>query len=74
MAVSKVPLTSKIILKVPTGTNGSGHTVYKQRAFAGLKATAVDSDVFAVAQEIGNLQQYTPFVVVRLDEGTLANA
>ena len=73
MAVSKVPSVSKIILKVQTSTNAAGKPVYKQRPFAGLKATATDSDVFAVAQEIGNLQKYTPFVVLRLDEGTLAN-
>lgn len=74
MAVSNVPSVSKMILKVQTGLNASGKPVYKQRAFAGLKVTAADSDVFAVAQEIGKLQQYTPFVVLRLDEGTLANA
>ena len=57
MAVNKVPLVSKMILKVQTGVNASGKPVYKQRAFAGLKVAAVDSDVFAVAQEIGNLQK-----------------
>jgi hypothetical protein len=74
MAVSKVPSTSKVILKVQTSTNAAGKAVYKQRAFAGLKTTAADSDVYAVAQEIGNLQKYTPFVVLRLDEGTLASS
>lgn len=74
MAVNKVPLVSKMILKVQTGTNTAGKPVYKQRSFAGLKATAVDSDVFAVAQELGNLQKHTPFVVLRLDEGTLVNS
>ena len=74
MAVTKAPLVSKLIVKVQTGTNASGKPVYKQRIFTGLKAAAADSDVFAVAQEIGNLQKFMPFVVMRLDEDTLTNA
>lgn len=74
MAVSKVPFVSKLILKVQVGLNASGKAAYKQRVFAGLKAAAVDDDVFTVAQEMGSLQKYTPFEVLRLGEDVLAKA
>lgn len=74
MAVTKTALAGKLIVKVQTGVNNSGKPVYKQRIFTGLKATASDSDVYAVGAEIAALQHYTPVVIERLDHGTLISA
>ncbi|MDU2063399.1 MAG: DUF1659 domain-containing protein [Sporomusaceae bacterium] len=74
MAVNKETQLGKLILKVQTGVNTAGKPVYKQRTLSGLKASAADADVYAVGTALGALQQHTPFVVERLDEGTLSNS
>lgn len=73
MAVNKAVLPGKMILKVQTGLDSAGKPVYKQRSLAGLKASAADADVYAVGAEIAALQKHTPFVVERVDEGTLSS-
>lgn len=73
MAVTKVPQTSRLAIKVQTGVNAAGNPVYRQRSFANIKTAAVDSDVFAVAQGIAGLQKDPVNGVSRIDEGDLVN-
>jgi len=73
MAVSKVPQTSRLAIKVQTGVNTAGNPVYRQRSFANIKTAAADSDVFAVAQGIAGLQKDLVSGFSRIDEGDLVS-
>jgi hypothetical protein len=73
MAIVKTPQTSKLTIKVQTGTNAAGQAVYRSRTYANVKAAAADSDVFAVAQGIGSLQSYPVQSIDRVDDSMLVN-
>ncbi len=73
MAVVKVPQTSKLVIKVQTGVNATGNPVYRLRSYQNIKAAAVDSDVFAVAQGMAGLQKNTVVSISRQDDNTLVN-
>lgn len=74
MAVNKVPQGSRMIITIQNGVNASGQPVYRQRTYKSVKASAVDADVYAIAQAMANLQKYPVTGVSRLDEGNLVNA
>ena len=73
MAVVKVPQSVKVVLKVQTGVNATGNPVYRSRTFANIKATAADSDVFAVAEGLAGLQKNTLVDIIRQDLNNLIN-
>lgn len=73
MAVVKTPESSKLTIKVQTGTNAAGQAVYRTRTYTNVKAAAADSDVFAVAQGIGSLQIYSVHSIDRVDDSILVN-
>jgi len=73
MAVNKVPQASRMIITVQTGVSASNQPIYRQRIYKNLKASATDSDIYAIAQGLGKLQKYPVASVARLDEGSLVN-
>ncbi|HWR45800.1 DUF1659 domain-containing protein [Sporomusa sp.] len=73
MAVVKVPQSGKVVLKVQTGVNATGNPVFRLRTFANVKSGAADSDVFAVAEGLGSLQQHTLVDIIRQDVNNLIN-
>ncbi|MEN6414803.1 MAG: DUF1659 domain-containing protein [Veillonellales bacterium] len=73
MAVNKVAQSTRLVVKVQTGTNAAGNPVYRQRSFTNTKASAADSDVYAIGQGLGSLQKYPVISISRLDENTLVN-
>ncbi|VBB09426.1 Hypothetical protein LUCI_4716 [Lucifera butyrica] len=73
MAVANMPQSTKLVVKVQTGTNSAGKPAYKTRSYQGVKTTAADSDVYAVGQGLGNLQSYPVAAITRLDEDNLVN-
>jgi len=74
MAVSKVPQGSRMIITIENGVTAGGLPKYFQRTYKNVKAGAVDADVYAVAQGMGNLQKYPVTEISRTDEGNLVNA
>jgi len=74
MAVNRVPQGSRMVITIQNGVNASGLPKYLQRTYKIVKAGAVDADVYAVAQEMANLQKYPITGISRLDEGNLVNA
>ncbi|SEO71603.1 DUF1659 domain-containing protein [Propionispora vibrioides] len=46
MAITKVPQTSRLQIKVESGTTTSGQTAYKVRSYSNLKPDAADADVY----------------------------
>ena len=73
MAIVKTPQTSKLTIKVQTGTNAAGQAVYRTHSYANVKAAAADSDIFAVAQGLGSLQNYPVHSIDRVDDSILVN-
>ena len=73
MAVTKVPEGTRMVIVVQTGVSASNQPAYRQRAYKNVKASAVDSDVYAIAEALATLQKYPVASISRLDEGTLVN-
>ena len=74
MAVNKVPQGSRMIITVESGIKTSGLPAYSQRTYKNVKASAIDADVYAIAQAMASLQKYPVTGISRLDEGNLVNA
>ena len=73
MAVVKTPQPGKLIIRVQKGLNANGQPVYRQQAFANLKAAATDADVYAVGNGLGTLQKLPVAEITRMDAGNLVN-
>lgn len=50
MAVNQVKLTSALLLKVKSGVDTNGNDVFKNISLKKVKTTALEQDVFDVAQ------------------------
>lgn len=66
MAVTSVAKDSVLVVTYQTGVNASGAPILRQRSFANVLTTALDQDVFDVANALYALQQY-PLTAVRRD-------
>ncbi|EGO62343.1 DUF1659 domain-containing protein [Acetonema longum] len=73
MAVSKVPQSSRVGIKVQTGVSTAGAPVYRVRNLQNVKSAAPDEDVYAVAQAMAALQQHSVVSISRVDEANLVN-
>lgn len=74
MAVVKNADASRFMVKVQTGTSAAGKSVYKNRVFANVKASAADEAVYEVAVALGGLQTHPVDAILREDNGTLVQA
>lgn len=74
MAVNNVAQGTVLSIKVQTGTNASGSPTYKSLHFSGVKASATDADLYAIASSLGGLQTKLVFAIERIDTGSLVNA
>lgn len=73
MAV-KTDKTSKLILKVQTGTNTAGEPTYSQRSFANINPALSDDDFLAIGTAVAALQSHTVGAVNRQDGATVVTA
>ena len=71
MAIEKSGETCKMILKVKAGVNSKGVADFRQRTFNHVKASASDSDVFDVANQLASLQTEETAGVLRQNQATL---
>lgn len=71
MAVNRVPQSSQIIIMLQNGTNAGGQPVYLKRTYKNVKPSALDADLYAVAQAMASLQKYPVASIVRIDDGNL---
>lgn len=55
MAVSSVKLSSALVLKIKTGVDTKGNDLFKNISIKKVKASALEQDVYDVAQGIGGL-------------------
>jgi hypothetical protein len=73
MAVMSNPMASGLQLKVATGVDGDGKDIIKTRSYNNVKASAVDQDVFDVANSMAGLQKNTLKQVIKTDKTELVN-
>lgn len=59
MAVDKVFINKRLELRVNTGLDVDLNPIMKTRSWSGIKPTATDANLFALAGEIGGLQAHT---------------
>lgn len=74
MAVSSTKLTSTLILKVKTGTDAKGKDTTKNLSIRKVKVTAVDEDVFQLAQAVGNILSQPVVETLRQDVNQIIGA
>ena len=68
MAVSAIPLTARLQLRLNTGLDESFNPIYRTRTLSNIKTSADNEDLFELAEEISNLQLHTLDAVRRVDE------
>ncbi|GAB6170974.1 DUF1659 domain-containing protein [Paradesulfitobacterium aromaticivorans] len=66
MAVSASARESVLVVTYQTGLSATGSPILRQRSFPNVKSSALDQDVFDVAQALYGLQEY-PVTGVRRD-------
>ncbi|MDA8096490.1 MAG: DUF1659 domain-containing protein [Clostridia bacterium] len=59
MAVQALPLSGAMVLKFSVGMNEDGKPIYRRRRWSGIRPAAADADVYAVAEVVAGLQEYT---------------
>lgn len=70
MATSTKVHTS-LVLKFKTGINKAGKDIIKEQSFSGVKVSAIDDDIYAVANSIENLLKYPVVQILKADESAI---
>ena len=73
MPVVANKISTALLLRVKTGIDEKGNDVLATQTFRKVKNSAVDSDIFSVAQTIGTLESTPIMSVMRSDNFELVN-
>ncbi|WP_333593656.1 DUF1659 domain-containing protein [Anaerospora hongkongensis] len=73
MAVVRNLDLSTLTLKVQAGISATGAALFKNVNFGGVKAAAVDQDVYDVANAVSGLQSRLLEAILRTDHSELAS-
>ena len=68
MAVTAVPLSTRLQLLLQMGVDNAGKPILRTRAFANLKADANHADLYQTGQELASLQEHLLHSIRRIDE------
>lgn len=71
MAAKKDAQSTKLVLKVVTGTNTDGKALTSQRTFSSVNPAISDDDLLAIGAKIGGLQAHELATVNRIDSASL---
>jgi len=71
MAVDKIPSGVALRMQFQTGLDTNGDPTYRTKSLSNVKTTAIDQDIFDVAQALVPLQDYTLITVLRVDTAVL---
>ncbi|TCS81251.1 DUF1659 domain-containing protein [Tepidibacillus fermentans] len=74
MAVSRIADLSKLVITSQIGTDSQGQPILKSKTYNGVKAAALDQDVYDVAQSLGSLQKNPVYRVERIDREEIIQA
>ncbi|MGR6837526.1 DUF1659 domain-containing protein [Syntrophomonas erecta] len=67
MATTAMPVATGLILVLDNGIGASGQQLTRDRIYNEIKPSAVNDDIYAVAQALGNLQEKTVLAIQRRD-------
>jgi len=68
MAVTTIPVSARLQLRLYTGLDDNLNPVYRTRSYSNVKPSADNEDLFELAGELGSLQVHTLEAVRRVDE------
>ena len=68
MPVNTIPLSTRLQLRLNTGLDENFNPIYRTRSFSNVKPSADNEDLYALCQEIGDLQVHGIEAVRRVDE------
>lgn len=71
MAITKVDLETKMILKVQTGVTAAGKPAYAQRSLKHINPALGNDDFLDIGEAIGGLQSHEVASVARQDQANL---
>ena len=71
MPVTNVPQSCRFNIQVEDGVSASGGIIMKNQPYSGVKASATDAAVYAVANAIAGLQSKPVINIQRMNESTL---
>ena len=71
MAAKKDAQSTKLVLKVVTGTDAEGKATTSQRTFSGVNPAISDDDLLAIGAKLGSLQAHDLSAVNRIDSASL---
>lgn len=74
MAITKVPGNSALRLTLNIGTSGTGSPILRNKSLTNVKSTALDQDIFDVANALADLQDYPLNGIIRVDNATIIEA
>ncbi len=73
MAVVSTPKDSVLVARYQTGVSETGAPVLRQKSFSGIKASALDQDIYDVAAALFGLLEYPLIEVHRENLFDLVN-
>ena len=71
MAAKKDMQSTKLVLKVVTGTDAEGQALTSQRSIANVNPAISDDDLLAIGSKLGALQAHDVASVSRVDSASL---
>ena len=71
MAAKKDTQSTKLVLKVVTGTDAKGKALTAQRTLASVNPAISDDDLLAIGSKLGALQSHAIAAVSRVDSASL---
>ncbi len=74
MAAVKNNPSTKLVLKVVTGTTTDGKALTKSRTFGNVNPALSDDDLLTVGTKIGNLQAHDVATMQRVDTSEISEA
>jgi len=73
MAVTSIKTGCNMMIRYNEGVDKYGVDIVKSQKFAGVKAAALDQDIYDVAKALETLMPTTLVEIVRNDENALMN-
>jgi hypothetical protein len=68
MAVTAIPLGSRLQLRLRTGFTQDGKPILRTRSYANLKSAASDEDLYQTGLELASMQEHALEIIRRVDE------
>jgi hypothetical protein len=71
MAVTAIPVGTRLTLRLNIGLDENLNPVYRSRSWSNVKPTASHAHLYTLGQEISSLQAHTLLAIRRSDETEL---